>query len=87
MATHAAQAHGQRYAVAVDRERPGTGYVGASLAEAIERARELSLRMAAATRWGGADVRVYKAEEDGQPGVPFGLLVATFRNGELVPAV
>jgi hypothetical protein len=63
------------------RVEPGTAYV-ASLAEAVERARSLSLSIGDAT-WGGAEVFVYRVLDDL---VSPGTLLATFRQGALVPA-
>jgi hypothetical protein len=63
------------------RVETGTAYV-ASLAEAVERARTLSLRDEDVS-WGGTDVFVYRALGDSESP---GTLLATFRQGELVTA-
>jgi len=63
------------------RVESGTDFV-ASLAEAVERARTLSLSNGGAS-WGGTDVFVYRALDDSASPGP---LLATFRQGALVTA-
>jgi hypothetical protein len=69
----------RRYVVRVDHERAGRGSIKASLADAIDLARELSMTSATAL-WPGINVCVYAAADAVEP-----TLVATFRRGELVP--